>query len=224
MEDSAAGDPLRFGRGSFWAGGLTDFDRALRISCVRCCNREVLWPRCYLPKLADRLCRQADVLGYLNSHRVWKAPESYLEGSNASWFVPHFGFSRFGFLQNGGAFDQFRREPKPAGAPCASFATGSLRDQCCRGTHGPLRRFGGPPCSPMQSNAPRALSGTWGSIFAGGLWDTKGCAGPVGRIGCSGAGRGDYRRQVPFLIPGPGRPPGSKRRSNERSRPLRLLS
>jgi hypothetical protein len=95
--DSAADELLRFGRSPFWASGLTDFNRALRIACVRCCNRQVLWPRRYLPKLADRLCRHADVLVYLNSHRGWKATESNLEGRNASWFVPHSGFSRFGF-------------------------------------------------------------------------------------------------------------------------------
>jgi hypothetical protein len=94
--DSAADDPLRFGRSTFWASGLTDFNRALRIACVRCCNRQVLWPRRYLPKLADRLCRHANVLVYLNSHRVWKATDGNLERGSASWFVPHLGFSRFG--------------------------------------------------------------------------------------------------------------------------------
>src|SRR5215467_8512129 len=136
MEDSAAGDPLRFGRGPFWAGGLTDFNRALRIACVRCCNRQVLWPRRYLPKLADRLCRNTDVFVYLNSHRGWKATESNLEGRNASWFVPHSGFSRFGFSakRRRVRFSSEGSQSQPApGAPRSLLE--AYRDRCCRGTH-----------------------------------------------------------------------------------------
>src|SRR5215470_11423288 len=89
MGDNAADDSLRFRRGPFWASGLTDFNCALRIACVRCCNRQVLWPRRYLSKLADRLCRHADVLVYLILYSGSTATESNLEGRNASWFVPH---------------------------------------------------------------------------------------------------------------------------------------
>src|SRR5215470_4102013 len=48
--------------------------------------------------------RAATLLGL---YRIWASPVS-------------------AFMQNGGAFDRFRREPKPARAPRASFATGSL--------------------------------------------------------------------------------------------------
>jgi predicted acetyltransferase len=39
---------------------------------------------------------------------------------------------------------------------------------------------------PPHPNAPLAPSGPRGSIFAGGLWEPKGSAGPVGRKGCKG--------------------------------------
>ena len=135
MGDSAADDPLRFGRSPFWASGLADFNRALRIACVRCCNRQVLWPRRYLPKLANRLCRHADVLVYLNSHRGWEATESNLEGRNASWFVPHSGFSRFGFSakRRRVRFSSEGSQSQPApGAPRSLQR--AYRDRCCRGT------------------------------------------------------------------------------------------
>jgi hypothetical protein len=45
----------------------------------------------------------------------------------------------------------------------------------------------GPFTRSLHANAPLAASGTGGVDFAGGLWDPKGRADPVGRTGCSGA-------------------------------------
>jgi hypothetical protein len=51
------------------------------------CYGQVLGPRCYLPKLADCLCRHPDAWIRLHPHFIWQATESYLEGGNAFGLV-----------------------------------------------------------------------------------------------------------------------------------------
>jgi hypothetical protein len=191
MGDSAADDPLRFGRSPFWASGLTDFNRALRIACVRCCNRQVLWPRRYFPKLANRLCRHADVLVYLNAHRGWKATESNLEGSDASWFVPHrASLVSLSCKTEARSISSQGTQSQPAPrAPCS--LRGAYRDRCCRGMRPLLPGRSNRPqrdrAGPSGYAKPSLRSGLPGLRFCLGLWDPKGCAGPVGRTGFSGA-------------------------------------
>jgi hypothetical protein len=86
-------DPTRlwFWRDAFWATGLTHFNCALRIHGIWGGNCEVPRPRRQLAKLADCLCRYADVIVNFDPHRVRKATKNHLESSNASRFVSHLG-------------------------------------------------------------------------------------------------------------------------------------
>lgn len=53
---------------------------------------QIVGPRRYLPKFADRLCRHPDVWVCLYPHATWQAAESYVKGGNAFWLVLLVGF------------------------------------------------------------------------------------------------------------------------------------
>ena len=70
------GSALRLWRGACRDTNLAHFYRALGIALQRRCYRQILGPRSYLSKLADRLCGHPGVGFYLDPHFVRQATKS----------------------------------------------------------------------------------------------------------------------------------------------------
>ena len=82
---------LRFRRGARRHGSLAHFYCAFGTAFLGCRYGQIFRPRRYLPKFSYGVCRYSEILVCLNSHLIWQAAKSDVEGGSAFRFISHKG-------------------------------------------------------------------------------------------------------------------------------------